>query len=63
MKTEDPKTSVRLECNDFDKAIRFFKNCIDAHWDIIGDVEIILIQNVGHKENEVSPMYRLIKNY
>ena len=63
MKTEDPKTSVHFDCNDFDKAIIFFRQCVNASWDIIGDLQILLIQNVGKKDNEITVMYKLEKSY
>ena len=63
MRTEDAKTSVKFDCNDYDKAIIFFRQCVNAQWDIIGDLQITLTQNVGHNKNEITDMYKFVKNY
>lgn len=58
MKTESVKTSCEFLCNDFDQAMKFFKMCINGHWDILGDIEIKLI-----KCEENQTIYQLIKGY
>ena len=66
MKTEKSKDTVEFICDDFEKALIFFKHCIHAHWEIIGDVKITLYRDgdiIVNDVRDVIVMYQLIKGW
>jgi hypothetical protein len=61
VKTDSAKTSMETNCNDFDMALLYFKSYVKNHWDMLGDIEIILIRNDGDLGNKI--LYRLEKSW